>query len=194
MRQYISACATMACAIMLTSCQEKTVTPEDIVASSTSRPGRDAAMLAPANWFVVPGSAQLPLLVSGTEGPQRIVRVEPQSGYTVAIVDFDCSKGIHVQQSRTAQRDAGRPVVSAERDGVFGADTHLRPLCEAPDGYRRIRGTLFEAMTQVRQDAGQLSPVERGNTETLEAKGAVTVRERRLSTEPGEVPPYPEGE
>lgn len=154
MRAIVSACAIVLASTGLVGCDEKT-DPQEIVKTTKSKLGRDSQIQAPANWFIVPASQEMPLLLSGTEGPQRIVLPGKQTGYTVAIVEFDCAKGIKVQQIRFTKRDNAKLAIdkNGEAKGTLGIEGNLPGLCNNPEGYRRVGGTLEEAIREVRKQA-----------------------------------------
>ena len=108
--------------LALTGCEEPK-TAEEITASTKSNRPAGGALVAPANWLIVPTTDETPLLLSGTSGPQRILKYEQRSGYAVAIVNVDCEKGINIQQIRSAKRDRGRLTVektpTTDFKGIF---------------------------------------------------------------------------
>lgn len=176
-RTHVSACAIVLAALGLSGCEEPQ-TAEDIVATTESNLPGNAAMIAPANWFIVPTSAEMPLLLSGTSGPQRIVRYNKNSGYELAIVNFDCQKGVSVREVRSAERDRATMVVdrnpSADALGISG---HLQSLCNAPENYRRVQGTLGEAVQKMR--AEMRADPAREEVGDAQVKGAPEMRETR---------------
>lgn len=90
--------------------------------------------------------------LSETSGPQRILKYNQRSGYAVSIVNVDCEKGINIQQIRSAKRDRGRLTTEKTPTTDFkGVYSHLPMLRKNPDYYRKVSGTLSEAIVKMRK-------------------------------------------